>query len=222
MKKFFRMFALLAMAAMTTVMVTSCSDDDDDYMSTERAIVTLKSTPSTGQFYMQLNDSVTLIPTNIKTSPSKDKEMRAYVWYNLNDSIAEHYSHSVSVLRIDTIITKKMSPKVDSLGKAYGNDPVEIVKSWETICEDGYLTLRFRTYFGNQKTHSLYLVRTGDNTVQLCHNANGDIKSYIGDGIIAFRLNDMPDTDGKYKDLKLVYNSFEGEKSITFKYKSRE
>ncbi len=30
----------------------------------------------------------------------------------------------------------------------FGNDPIEIVKDWVTIAEDGYLTLRIRTKWG--------------------------------------------------------------------------
>lgn len=225
MKKTFRMLAMFVVAFLATATVVSCDDDSDDTTCIPpyaMAIVTTKTDSATGQPYMQLNDSVTLVPTNIKQWQTGNKEMRAFVFYTLVDSAAGHYSHAAKVHSIDTIRTKMMSsPKVDNLNNVYGNDPVEIVNSWESVCEDGYLTIRFRTYFGGQKVHSLYLVRTGDDTVELHHNANGDVAGEVGDGVIAFRLNDMPDTEGKYKTFTLKWQSFSGEKSIKFRYKTR-
>lgn len=224
MKKVFKILMLVSVTLVTAMGLQSCDDDDDNSYYDDKAYaqVTLKTTPSSGQFYMQLNDSVTLIPSNIKTSPYGNKEMRAYVLYTYNDSLTGHSSsYSVDLVSVDTIRTKPMSPVIDDMAKVYGQDPLEIINSWETNCEDGYLTLRFRTYFGGVKTHSLYLVRTGDDTVELFHNANMDAKSYSADGVIAFRLNDLPDTNGQYKEFTLKWMSFSGEKSVKFKYKSR-
>ena len=114
-----------------------------------------------------------------------------------------------------------------TLGKqnetVYGKDPVEIVKDWTTVVEDGYLTLRFRTYFGNGKKHVVNLVK-GDNPyeVVLHHNASGDTKGLIRDGLVAFRLSDLPDTQGKTVNLTLKWQSFSGVKTVKFKYKSRK
>ena len=111
----------------------------------------------------------------------------------------------VYVDRLDSIRTKMMSPAVDNMEKVYGNDPLEIVKDWSTVCEDGYLTLRIRTIFGGATAHTLRLVRTGDDTVTLYHDANGDTHGSVGDNLIAFRLNDLPDTGGKYKEFTLKW-----------------
>lgn len=226
MKKVFKILMLVCVTLVTAMSLQSCDDDDDDNYFSDKvyAQVTLKTTPSSGQFYMQLNDSVTLIPSNVKTSPYGDKEMRAYVLYKPNDSVtnSSHSSYSVELVSMDTIRTKPMSPEIDDMAKVYGQDPLEIINSWETNCEDGYLTLRFRTYFGGVKTHSLYLVRTGEDTVELFHNANMDAKGYSAEGVISFRLNDLPDTKGQYKEFTLKWMSFSGEKSVKFKYKSRE
>lgn len=56
----------------------------------------------------------------------------------------------------------------------------------------------------------------------LHHNAAGDTRGFIRDGLVAFRLNDLPDTQGKTVDLTLKWQSFSGMKSVTFKYKSRK
>ncbi len=231
MKNIFKILTLVIVVAFTALTVASCDDDDDEWIgpcpppnsTATEAIVTCRTNPTTGQFYMQLNDSVALFPINIKEAPFGGKEVRARIFFQYSDSASAHYGRSANVMILDSIRTKPMAPVATDMDKTYGNDPVEIVNSWETVCEDGYLTLRFRTYFGfADVVHSLNLVRTGDNTVELRHNANGDVKGTVGDGIIAFRLDKMPDTKGEYKDLTLKWMSFSGEKSLKFKYKTRE
>ena len=78
--------------------------------------------------------------------------------------------------------------------------------------------------FGGMKIHTLRLVRQADGTLRLFHDANGDAKGAVVDGIIAFRLSDVPKPEdgGKYENITLKWNSFSGEKSHTFKYKYRE
>lgn len=211
----------------------SCDDDDNNnYVIcpafAPNALVTFKTDPANGQVYMQLNDSVTLVDKDYKQWPfdAKDKkEVRALVsvlFDDKNDTGLQRDVHLVTVF--DTIRTKMMSPIVDNMEKTYGDDPVEILDSWKTVCEDGYLTLHFRTLFGGMKIHTLRLVRQADGTLRLFHDANGDAKGAVSDGIIAFRLNDVPKPEdgGKYENITLKWNSFSGEKSHTFKYKYRE
>ena len=225
--KLFKVFGLALLLVAGACSLQSCDDDDDDNhygidpFLGANAIVTVK-TDSTGLCYLQLNDSVKLLPTGMKQSPYGNKEVRALAIIRYTGENADKNFPCVYVDRLDSIRTKMMSPAVDNMDKVYGNDPLEIVNDWTTVCEDGYLTLRFRTYFGGAATHTLRLVRTGDNTVTLYHDANNDIQGRVGDGLIAFRLNDLPDTEGKYKDITLKWTSFAGEKSVTFKYKTRK
>ena len=227
MKKNLLLYIVLILGiVLGTFSLQSClNDDDTDYPTNiPNALVTIKTNSSTGQVYFQLNDETTILPTNMKTSPYGKKELRALTNIKVQDGKTEGYSKSAYVNRLDTILTKNMAP---TLGKqnetVYGKDPVEIVKDWTTVVEDGYLTLRFRTYFGNGKTHVVNLVK-GDNPyeVVLHHNASGDTKGLIRDGLVAFRLSDLPDTQGKTVDLTLKWQSFSGVKTVKFKYKSRK
>lgn len=230
MKKIFRFMTFAIIALVTAMSLQSCLDDDDDNRTIidppfgATAVVTLKTNPATGQFYMQLNDSMTIIPTNMKESPYGSKELRALVEIFYTDSATGNYSRSGNVAIFDTICTKQMSPVVNDIDKTYGTDPLEIIDDGVTVCEDGYLTLHFRTYFDFSKVHTFRLVKTDDNTVTLYHDANGDNQNNRkpADGMIAFRLNDLPDTNGRYKEFTFKWNSFSGEKSIKFRYKSRE
>ena len=79
-----KMFALGLLLASSVITLQSCNDDDDiDSTYYPNALVTLKTNAQTGAFYMQLDDSTTLVPTNIKTAPYGGKEVRALV--NLKD-----------------------------------------------------------------------------------------------------------------------------------------
>lgn len=233
MNKLLKMMAFAAILFSGALSLQSCDDDDNDnYVIcpafAPNALVTFKTDPANGQVYMQLNDSVTLVDKDYKQWPfdAKDKkEVRALVsvlFDDKNDTGLQRDVHLVTVF--DTIRTKMMSPIVDNMEKTYGDDPVEILDSWKTVCEDGYLTLHFRTLFGGMKIHTLRLVRQADGTLRLYHDANGDAKGAVSDGIIAFRLNDVPKPEdgGKYENITLKWNSFSGEKSHTFKYKYRE
>lgn len=211
-------------------MLHSCLDNDDNYYivyNAPNAIVTVKPIDN-GSFYMQLDDSTTLLPVNMKKSPYGDKELRALVsCYEVNNP-DKTYSKAVHVNWIDSILTKPTVANQGTLNDSlYGNDPVEIIKDWITIAEDGYLTLRFRTkWSGNGITHHVNLLTDvnpeNPYEVQFRHDAHGDICGIWGDGLVAFRLSDLPDTNGKTVKLKLTWNSYDGEKSTEFNYCTRK
>ena len=105
---------------------------------------------------------------------------------------------------------------------AYGNDPVEIVKSWETSAEDGYMNIRFRTNWLPGSRHRVSLVRIADEdgmpTFVFHHDAQGQTGGQTGDGMVAFFLDLPIDTDRVPGNIKIKWKSFTGEKSQTFKY----
>lgn len=223
---------MLMLALACTMSFTSCLDDDDDYHGPiidpnngTTALVTLKTDSST--FFMQLNDSVRVYPVNMDKNPY-GREMRAFVQFRTaKESELGHLTkkNAVYVTYVDSVRTKGMA---EDLGKEqnikeYSNDPLEIVNDWTTCCEDGYLTLRFRTYFQGVKPHTLRLVKgEGDYDVVLYHDNAGESMGKVADGVIAFRLDKLPDTGGKTVDLTLRWKSFSGDKSVKFKYCTRK
>ena len=211
----------------------SCLDDQDDSIYFPNALVTVKPYAENSSFCMQLDDETVLWPVNMPTSPYGTKEVRALVNYRKpTDAELEKGGIlggfvNVYVNWIDSLLTK---PLAENLGAEqnkvqYGNDPVEIVNDWVTIAEDGYLTLRIRTWWGMQK-HRLSLVYRDDaQTPYLLtfhHDANHDYAGRVGDALVAFRLADLPDTGGETVDLTLEWNSFSGPKTARFKYCTRE
>lgn len=214
-------------AALGAAVLTSCSDDGDNYSyyyAAPNALVTVKPTSEGAACLLQLNDSVALRPINLSRSPFGTKEVRALA--NLVPVSGRDGVQQVYVNWIDSIRTKAAlhAPEhADTLG----NDPVEIVKDWVSLAEDGYLTLRFRTRWGNGQTTHLLNLTSGSNPndpyeLNLYHNAQGDTLGHWGDALIAFSLDSLPDTQDSTVRLTLRWRSYSGMKSAQFDFRSRQ
>ena len=227
MKSIFNKKILIAIATISSLSLQSCLDDDDNYaMRFPNALVTVK-TDADQTVFLQLDDKTTLLPTNMTKSPYGEKEVRALINYKEVDEPSDIYTQAVHINWIDSILTKPIAPDLgEENDEVYGTDPVEIVNDWVTIAEDGYLTLRFRTIWGGSKKHFVNLL-LGQNLenpyeVEFRHNAYGDTYGSEGDGLVAFKLDELPDTEGKTVKLKLKWKSFSGEKSAEFDYCTRK
>lgn len=227
-----KLWALTLGVLVSAMALQSCDDDDYIYVpgpiNRPNAMVTVKPASADRDFYLQLDDSTTLTPLNMKASPYGEKEVRAFVNYRYAEQHNSKRDFNVYVNWIDSILTKQSAPDLGSENETrYGNDPVEInTRDWVTIAEDGYLTLRFMTKWGGSKAHYVNLV-TGANPdnpyeVTFYHSAEGDPSGYWAPGIVAFRLDKLPDTNGKTVELTLKWKSFDGDRSATIKYCSRK
>jgi hypothetical protein len=213
----------------TSLTFQSCLDDDDHNYGylTPNALVTVKPV-SDNSFFLQLDDTTTLLPVNITSSPYGNKEVRALVNCREVNESAEGYSKAVYVNWIDSILTKQIAPDLGvENDSVYGTDPVDMIRDWVTIAEDGYLTLRFRTNWGDRnKAHFVNLLASQDPAnpyeVEFRHNAYGDVHGLVGDGLVAFNLRSLPDTEGKTVKLKLKWKSPVGDKSVEFDYCTRK
>ena len=213
---FYAAYALAGITILSLLLLflPACSNNREPDLNYPTALVTA-CTQGDSLFILQLDDSTTLYPTNITRSPF-GREVRALVNYSETD-IANH----VYINWIDSIRTKypvlSKGAQNDSL---YGTDPIEIVRDWVTIAEDGYLTLRVRTLWGGTgKKHNINLLMgtNPDNPfeLQLRHDALGDICGTMGDALIAFNLNELPHFSYSTK-MTLKWQSFSGEKSVEF------
>jgi hypothetical protein len=184
------------------------------------ALVTVRPVEGGGGFVLQLDNTTTLQPTNMTSSPYGAREVRALVNYTEEDGNA----NKVHVNWLDSIRTKAPVPalETDELNDAeYGSDPVEIVRDWVTIAEDGYLTLRIRTRWGMSGNIHYINLLTGTNPdnpyeLELRHDANGDGCDRTGDALVAFNLNSLPRTEGSEVAVTLNWESFSGPKSAEF------
>lgn len=224
MDRFRLMACVLGLSALACT-VQSCTEDDDDTDITllrPTALVTVRPAGD-GTFTLQLDDTTTLSPSNMKSSPYGDKKVRALVNYTEESSSGSSGStRSVHVNWMDSIRTKAPVPDLGTENDSkYGDDAVEIVKDWVTVAEDGYLTLRVRTLWGTGGNKHYINLLTGANAddayeLELRHDANGDTGSIMGDALVAFDLNDLPRKDGRDVKLKLSWKSFSGKKSAEF------
>lgn len=214
-------FLLLLVLLPVAMIFTSC-EDDRDVSPLYNGLVTIRYTESE-VLYFQLDDVRTLYPVNMGNSKLWADGQRALINFYVVDEDDKGFTDAVYVNWIERVLTKSM---VESKGVendvVYGKDPVEIVRDWVTVVEDGYLTLRFRTYWSGGVTHTVNLL-AGVNPanpyeVEFRHNANGDFNYYVGDGLVAFDLSKLPNTEGKTVKLVLKWMSFSGPKSVVFDY----
>lgn len=209
---------LLAGALLSALFALQGCNKENNNNSLTPAVVTIIPTENEG-FVMQLTDDITLFPTNLKKAPYGQKEVRAQVLYEVVSGSYQSGKADVNVSYIDSIRTKL--PVNDAGSKndlLYGNDPIEIVRDWRTVAEDGYLTLRLRTYWGRtSRPHIINLVVNAENPyeLELRHNAQGDVNGQMADALIAFNLNKLLEGKPKTK-LKLSWQSYTGKKSLEF------
>ena len=175
---------------------------------------------------MQLDNNTTRNPVNIVGGLFGGKEVRALKNFCYTDGYSGE-ARNVLINWIDSIRTKPMVPTLGDLNdETYGDDPVEVVNDWVTIAEDGYLTLRVRVLSnGSGHVHYLNLLSGVDAddpyTVELRHDAKGDVTGGYVDGIIAFNLGALPDTNGEIANLTLTWRGYRADKSVTFDYCTR-
>ncbi|MGN0188300.1 MAG: NigD-like protein [Candidatus Cryptobacteroides sp.] len=230
MKKSMIICALAATAFLSALNSCSKSEAPDYSLLYPNAIVTVKPVDETS-FFLQLDDRTALLPVGTTKLPYGDKEMRAFVNYTETDfpegADRDKFAKAVKINWMDSILTKTPKPYLgDGNDEAYGNDPVEILKSWMTVVEDGYITLNFTTLWGERNVKHEVNLLTGGNPenpyeVEFRHNAFGDVCGREGSGIVAFRITDLPDTNGETVKLTLKWNSFSGTKTAQFDYKTR-
>lgn len=218
----------VALLVLILLVLPACSNDEGKTpnLSFPTALVTVKSL-NDSTFVLQLDDTTRLYPTNISRSPYGTREVRALVNYSEERIEDErqyiHINWLDSIRTKDPVATAGTSAANDSL---YGNDPIELVRDWVTIAEDGYLTLRVRTRWGQRHTPHYMNILTGTNPdnpyeLELRHDARGDVYGPMGDALIAFDLNDLPRTDSTDSTdspltIKVKWQSFSGPKSTEF------
>lgn len=110
----------------------------------------------------------------------------------------------------------------DAIKSATYSDPMDIVTDWMTCLEDGFLTLHYLIPTSGEKKHhfSLYQSLYDYNQYYLIHNADGDTKGSVTDGIVCFEVSSkLPKTEGKTVKLSFVYIDLNHtEKRLTFDY----
>ena len=172
------------------------------------AVVTVKK-DVTG-VYLQINDDLSAEVSNPEVIDYKG-ETRCMVRYRLVSLSANPPRGQVVYVEwMEPVRTFAMTP-----GGSY-NAPgqpgaVDIVRdSGMTVVEDGYLTLHYIIMAGGEHEHTFCLYQ-GVNPddpyeLELVHYPMGDPESYREEGIVAFRLDGLPDTFGAKVPLTVRYS----------------
>lgn len=225
------MYLAVAMTAVASVLTGCSNNSSSDSYTYPNALVTVK-TAGDGACYLQLDNSTTILPTNVSKNPF-GKQVRAFTYLkNIQSLAGSTYTQSAEVAWMDSILTKAAVPvpkdPASVWGYGYGEDPVDILNSWTTVLEDNYLTLAFRAYYNlSGKTHYMNLVY-GSNPedpyeVVFTHDSGEStgVFTYSFDGIVAFDLTKIPGlTSEKSATVTVKYLSgvYGCEKTVKFSY----
>ena len=182
------------------------------------AIVTAKK-DSQGAWYLYVTPTYSVYPINTDMITFSG-ETRATAQFVVTD-VREGRTY-VKLVAIDAIETKALNLTDDP---SFGGDRLDVVDDWRTMVEDGYLSVRFSTYWGkNAKYHDLRLFRlAGDDpyAVIIRQDSGGDAVNYKGDALVAFTLDGLPSTGGESVTLTLYYDSLDGgRKTKEFAFKN--
>ena len=222
MKNFRFSLAVLAVMSALAAFLSSCSKDDGPYVYPgPNALVTIKTTDS-GVTYFQLDEKTTLEPKGW-VNPYK-REVRALLKYSELPEASGRFSKMVAVEWIDSVRTKNAVVYDEEFRKG-NNVAISLYNDWVTCCEDGYLTLHFVAWFGHggNIVHNIDLaVDPESHDLYLRHDNNGD-DGYgaPGDGVIAFRIDDLLKDVKDGQELTLHWKDSDGDRSAKVKYLSR-
>jgi hypothetical protein len=136
-------------------------------------------------------------------------------------------SSSIADFCTDAILVEWASPldvgEIRYDMQARIGDPVDILMDWITTMEDGFLTLHYSIRASGSVKHGFSLYPSVEpNTYRLVHEANGDSKGSLTDGIVCFDISGLlPDTGEGSVELHLDYNDLNNtQKRLTVEYQS--
>lgn len=190
----------------------SAPQDSDKPASGElyTAIVTQKC-DAQGKVFFQLDDENIAYPTNFDGTYTGLRRLICKI--TLSGSTC--YLHWMDYLTEAPFVASATIP----------DDGLELLDDWMTSVEDGFLTVHYRSWWGDGSTpHSLEVVQ-GEHPYELYlrHSRNGDEALSEADALVYFDINSLPSTEGDYVYLTLNWTTGEGTAaSKQFRFRSRQ
>ena len=144
--------------------------------------------------------------------------------YVVDASVASFCSDAILVEWVSALEVGVVSGvQYDNTTRSSGNDPIDILVDWMTSLEDGFLTLHYSIPSSGSVKHDFFL-HPGESKDEwrLVHDAHGDTKGTLIDGIICFDVAGLlPDTMGETVTLSLDYIDLDNtNKRLTVEYQS--
>jgi hypothetical protein len=185
------------------------------------AILTIKKTP-TDTVYFQLDDSTTIYAANYQEYYTRMEKVFCDISVtNIPKGSFKYIGYINWLEPVDMGQVLSYASVDDDLG-------LDIIDDWMTGAEDGYLTIHYNTWWGTSAVqHKMYVI-TGSNPgdpyeLVLRQDACGDKKEEMGEALICFDINSLPDTGDEYKELTLKWTSSGGTAAEKkFKFKTRK
>ena len=185
------------------------------------AIVSVKQSP-TDTLYFQVDDTTRLFPRNF--TDEKLVGERIVCDISVYNKVMGSYGYVTDVNYYDSIDNGEFTADVS----APGDDGLDIVFDWMTGAEDGYLTLHYSTWWGDEGIRHRFRLIAGTNPedpyeLVLRHDAAGDKHQEQGESLVYFDINTLPETGDEYKILTLKWKDCAGKtESHKFRFKSRK
>ena len=185
------------------------------------AIVTVHKSP-TDTVYFQVDDSTRLYPTNFQAA--YNGVVRIVCGITVFKQTVPNYGHKTFVEWYEQLDKGVFANTMPS----GAGDGLDIIPDWMTSCEDGFLTLHYKAWWGSGSVQHSLTVVAGQNSsdpyeLLLVHDANGDARLEQGEAIIYFDINSLPDTGDNYKTLTLKWTDSGGKiAEKEFRFKTRQ
>lgn len=227
-------FILLLTTLLFIPTLHSCLDDDDD-VEKYLAVSTIKVPDEAGkEFYFVQDDGKKMYPGDtryVSNYKAKDGQRAFVIYTKLEEQPVQGYDSNTQIRNIVEILTKDIVTLTPENEEKIGDDPINAVYMWVA---QGYLTIEFQ-YYGTHredKKHFLNLVinqlpdsdpAAKENTssdddyvnLEFRHNSEGDSPTWLGEGYVSFKLDEIASQLEGKKGLKVrVKTLYDGIKEI--------
>ena len=122
------------------------------------------------------------------------------------------------------VLTKDIAENLgDKNDETYGTDPVLINTPKNNLwIADNFLNVVFRANYGGSEKHFINVIQPDKEndpyTLEFRHNAYNDPAVTAVEGLVCFRLDELPDTNGETVKLKLHVKTFTGDEVYELDY----
>ncbi len=218
----------------------SCNDifnDDDTYNDDDVWITSGTVYLIDDSFYIVTDDGVKFGQKYNTVDASEFEDgMRLLFYYELENEATDSdlLDYYIELKSYDEILTKPIfnftEETTEEVIDSIGDSPIHIVDTWFT---DDYLNVQFE-YYGYNLMHYVNLVYDSENPtsdngeilLELKHNDNGDVWSYVQWGIASFDISQLKIEGQSTVDIYVrswgYYNQYEYNKVLTYDYSSNE
>ncbi len=228
------------MLAAVAVALSACSMAGDDIYAPEAdwqgpnsysfskptnfsGLVTVKADDA-GRCFLQFNHWKLLPRNNQEFTIGK----RALADFTIYPEIVDEY-YVCTVGWLEPLDEGVFVPLAEAKGVPAGGDGLDIdLTSEYTTLQDGFLSLMYSTWWGEQPVHHDFYLLSGVDpedpfTLELRQDSHSDKQEVCSEGLVCFDINSLSDTAGTAATITLKWTKLDGTEGIAhFGFKARE